>query len=226
MRLPLLIETGLIALFLLPPLLFDQASGAVIYDSTIRSVFAGGAGGTNTLGIDLNSDGNSDLIFQASLTSFAFTVRGPSTTSLVHDTRTSAAAVLGEGSIICMFDPSSDFTLLSLSMGGGLLSFAFDDGGIVTGGPFLGQIAYLGFEFEADDGNHFGYILIREQGGFGGFFLETGYESEPGVPIIAGAVPEPSGTLLICLGSMLGLIRRSRNWISSAIRQVSGSGAT
>ena len=75
------------------------------------------------------------------------------------------------------------------------LSFGFNDNGNVTGGPWhpegagIGDDGYLGFEFAAEDGVHYGWIHIQEFAGAGGWFFEYAYESRPGVPIVAGAKP-------------------------------------
>lgn len=61
--------------------------------------------------------------------------------------------------------------------------------------------AYIGVEFMASDGIHYGWIQYvgfshPEKGLIfpvpGGFIDSWGWETQPGVPIIAGAIPEPS----------------------------------
>lgn len=192
-------------------LLFPQARGAVIYDNSIRSVFAGLPNDTNFLSFDLNNDDTVDITFKASLSTFQFTVDGPDTTNVLTltNSNTGGPIPLSPGSLIGRSGLDEIYTFSSLRDGGGLLSFAFEDEDLVTGGPFLNQEAYLGFEFEADIGSHFGYILIREAGGFGGFFLETGYETNPDTSIIAGAIPEPSTIILTGFGLSL-IMRRKR----------------
>jgi hypothetical protein len=74
-------------------------------------------------------------------------------------------------------------------------------------GRFRGQQAYMGVEFELPDGIHYGWVWLSvsetvASGSVGGF----AYESEPGMPIIAGAVPEPSSILLLGIGTLAILL--------------------
>ena len=77
--------------------------------------------------------------------------------------------------------------------------------------PFAGHRAYAGFEFERNGQKHYGYFdwSMAEQST--GFTLHGwAWETEPGRPIIAGAVPEPGS---ICLGLLSGaclLLHRRR----------------
>lgn len=69
---------------------------------------------------------------------------------------------------------------------------------------------YMGVEFLRDDGIHYGWVAVSA-GGTTSTVGTTGWawESEPGVPIIAGAIPEPSSVLLLMLGgSFLFALRR------------------
>ena len=78
-------------------------------------------------------------------------------------------------------------------------------------GFFSGGAAYLGVEFSLDDTLHYGWILIdNELGAGGGVIKSFAYESEAGVPIVAGAIPEPSTSVLIGGGTALMLKRNSQ----------------
>jgi len=58
---------------------------------------------------------------------------------------------------------------------------------------------------------HYGWVFIQTfPPVVGGRILEWAYESEPGVGIMAGAVPEPSAGLLILLATGATLLRRRR----------------
>ena len=64
-------------------------------------------------------------------------------------------------------------------------------------------------EFELADGWHYGYFDIVLSGdAAGAALLGWAYESQPGVPILAGAVPEPSACGLCVIGVGAILIRR------------------
>lgn len=81
------------------------------------------------------------------------------------------------------------------------------------GGAFRGQHAYMGVEFERAGATHYGWILLQisDQVAFGSIEAWA-WETRPGVPILAGAVPEPSTwALLIGGGVLMGWLRRIRN---------------
>ncbi len=76
----------------------------------------------------------------------------------------------------------------------------------------LGRIGsgYLGVSFSLADGIHYGWVAIRLPMGGSAFPPEftpivTGwaYEMRPDTPILAGAIPEPSGGTLLALGTAL-----------------------
>ncbi len=88
--------------------------------------------------------------------------------------------------------------------------------------------AFIGVEFMAADGVHYGWIQFQgfshpdtvidtaigqfhpPAGTLGGLVNSWAYESEPGKPIIAGAVPEPSSALLFTAGVTISFFRRKR----------------
>ncbi len=60
----------------------------------------------------------------------------------------------------------------------------------------------VGFEFHAQDGIHYGYFDINASKGYAGLTLYGwAYESQPGVAILVGQVPEPSALVLVGLAS-------------------------
>ena len=107
-----------------------------------------------------------------------------------------------------------------------------DNGGYWFG-LFLLQYedAYIGVEFQAADGVHYGWIQYTgygvpqfpaydENGNFQGFYLNWdhpggminswAWETEPGKAIVAGVVPEPSAALLSLSAAVFSLLRRRR----------------
>lgn len=87
----------------------------------------------------------------------------------------------------------------------------FTDAG--TGGRFAGQRAYMGVEFQRADATHYGWALLQisDHTAFGSIEAWA-WETRPGVPILAGAVPEPSTwALLIGGGVVIVWFRRKRN---------------
>ncbi len=79
--------------------------------------------------------------------------------------------------------------------------------------------AYLGVSFTAADGVHFGWVQITSYPDMRAHIHSWAYENQPGVDILAGAVPEPSTVGLMLLGSgVIGLAtwrRRKQNVLSA-----------
>jgi len=71
-----------------------------------------------------------------------------------------------------------------------------------------GEARYLAVRFDLGLGTQYGWIGVVRTGLQGDAFA-WGYETTPGVPIAAGAVPEPTTLSLLVLGA-LGLSRRRR----------------
>lgn len=81
------------------------------------------------------------------------------------------------------------------------------------GGNFLGQHAYMGVEFERGGSAHFGWVLLNVASHYPSGTIEAwAWETRPGMPILAGAVPEPSTCVLLVGGCVLVVwFRRKRN---------------
>ena len=79
-----------------------------------------------------------------------------------------------------------------------------------TSGSFLGIRGFLGIEFLIDGQVHYGWMDLDNYNYFQTEIHGWAYESEPGKPIFAGSIPEPSTLLLACvtLGSCLCIRRR------------------
>jgi hypothetical protein len=205
----------------------EAASGAVVYvDLPEPEGFLGiGPGNPFTKTFDFDGNGTTDLEFLAGVDVFGFYVLAPPTTRIVH---VSLFGVLpmypGEeiGSILgqtsnpraSLFSADPVWTHLT---GPARLSFIFSGDGNQIGGPWhpfddaFGEDAFLGFEFQAEDGTHYGWIRIHEFAGVGGFFREYAYNDIPGASILAGQIPEPSTTALLIGGLVHVIARRRRN---------------
>ncbi len=80
-------------------------------------------------------------------------------------------------------------------------------------GYFFGQTAYMGFELQMPDGPHYGWakLWVSDRPNFAAGLIGWAWETEPNIPIIAGAVPEPASSLLIAVTA--GICRRRRSQI-------------
>ena len=69
----------------------------------------------------------------------------------------------------------------------------------------------IGIAFESDLGTHYGYFDIDAGPGYAGIVLYGwAYETQTGVPIMAGQVPEPSLSVLLSIGLATLIARRNR----------------
>lgn len=88
-------------------------------------------------------------------------------------------------------------------------------GGTLYGGFAVqvppGTNAYAGFEFNAADGLHYGWLFLNVNAGIIDF-TGAAYEGLAGVPIAAGAVPEPGTMAMLALGAVgvLGAVAKRR----------------
>lgn len=84
-------------------------------------------------------------------------------------------------------------------------------GGIFNNSMFLNASGYFGIEFKIDDATHYGWVHIANDSnlGTGGYIDGWAYETDAGVGISAGAVPEPGVGLMFFVGA-IGLIVRRR----------------
>lgn len=72
------------------------------------------------------------------------------------------------------------------------------------GGAFRGQHAYMGVEFDRAGATHFGWVLLNVASDYPAGRIEAwAWETRPGEPILAGAVPEPSTWALLVAGGVL-----------------------
>lgn len=81
-------------------------------------------------------------------------------------------------------------------------------------GEFWGQRAYIGVQFQMDDGVHYGWFDV-EGGASGPYAVIRGwaYESTPGMGLIAGAIPEPSTLILFAAGATAIILSRRKKKI-------------
>ncbi|HRZ57916.1 MAG TPA: PEP-CTERM sorting domain-containing protein [Candidatus Paceibacterota bacterium] len=79
-----------------------------------------------------------------------------------------------------------------------------DSGCLSTWPPGPATRGFIGIEFELADGLHYGYFEIVTSGSAAGAsLLGWAYETQPGMPVLAGAVPEPSTWALLGTGGLV-----------------------
>ncbi len=170
--------------------------------------------------LDLDSNGTVDFAFVADIVSFAGIHPENQNKYLIHPSPPpnigGGVAALDEGFII---DPTSGDFASEDWFGNddwGTLTFILDTGII---GEFYHNRAFIGLEFEADDGVHYGWIdvegasrtmenhLLKDSS-----LIIHGwaYESTPGVSIVAGAIPEPTAIGLTLITALAAIVIRRR----------------
>ncbi len=85
---------------------------------------------------------------------------------------------------------------------------------IVVLGYFAGQpSAYVGFDLIDNGNSYYGWIQLSNPLPLvNGRVVDWAYQSSPNIPIMAGAVPEPSPlALLVLAGVAVGLVRRKHS---------------
>ena len=80
-------------------------------------------------------------------------------------------------------------------------------------GDFRGQQAYMGVEFQRASGTHYGWVSLYVDWFAPVAVIDSwAWETRPGIPIFAGAVPEPSTwALLVGGGVLMVCLKRKRN---------------
>ncbi len=169
--------------------------------------------------MDLNGDGQAEFVFSSNGEDFALM---PSEHNAV------LSSTFGPGGMNAWVYPlsvnypiTSDQPVLSWferidtafgSIGAVIVGYREMASGI---GFFQGlDSAYVGLRFDLASGTHYGWARIGSPfvGEGGGYIYEYAYETRPGVPILAGAVPEPSTWALLVGGGVLMVwFRRKRN---------------
>lgn len=89
------------------------------------------------------------------------------------------------------------------------------DPSYIGAGEFAGmESAYAGLQLQINGNTHYGWIRLGAPLPFlnGGWIYDYAYEARPGVPILAGAIPEPSTWALLVGGGVLMVsFKRNRN---------------
>ena len=84
--------------------------------------------------------------------------------------------------------------------------------GQASAGPWSGvENMYMGLQFVAADGTHYGWVQLSVYDEYPGMHIhDWAYETSPGFGIQMGMVPEPSTWALFGLGLVVLMVRRMR----------------
>ncbi|MCX8092117.1 MAG: PEP-CTERM sorting domain-containing protein [Verrucomicrobiae bacterium] len=177
--------------------------------------------GRQPLELDFNGDGRADVGFNVFDTTFyAYGIGSTLILSYppISPDINSFLPVLPAGIQIGAAPPDQQLMwrqVISLAPDGRPYTATFN-GAWNTGysGLWQGVEGYVGIEFEIGQNRHYAWVRVGAPfvGLYGGYVYEWAYETQPGVPILAGAVPEPSTLgLLIGGGVLLVWFRRKRD---------------
>lgn len=223
------LAASLIFLGTLPPL--HEAAAAVVV--TYRGSNANPFSPNNTpayVPFDINADGIFDFTFESNAFYASFGTFGSNRVSSFIDPTefyvhqivpVPIGAEIASTSSFPYVDPFfPGFGALPGTLHAGS-EISYPDGfllGYATSGFMQYSNAYIAVEFTSADGIHYGWIQYQ---GFsvaypfainvpGGWVNSWAWETTPGVPIIAGSVPEPARSTLIFAGIATLLCRRRR----------------
>ncbi|OQC73822.1 MAG: hypothetical protein BWX45_00274 [Deltaproteobacteria bacterium ADurb.Bin002] len=170
--------------------------------------------------MDINGDGTTEFTFvSANASSGGFAILAGSDNAVMSSrSLDSAFAVPLAAASVIGLDPSPyEWTRHGSPSDGlpfGSVLTACVNFGCV--GLFTGvESGYAGLQFQIDGQTHYGWVRVGAPlaGLNGGWIYEYAYDTQPGVPILAGAVPEPSTWALMVGGGVLMLccFRRKGN---------------
>lgn len=189
-------------------------------------------------GVDFDGDGTVEFSFSAIYQSIGFNPEFHTNTYFVTPAAHAALALDGGSvglvssgtpigdSLSPVWSSSSDaFALLTVSY---VVPLPWPDPGYPTGSPYggpladAGGLAYLAARWQSSAGWHYGWIRLIGWGVadpddpfvlyLGQLVADWAYNSMPGEPILAGAVPEPSAWALLFSGGFVFFVygRRKR----------------
>jgi len=194
---------------------FSPLSGAIIFTEVNERISPPST--PPFLEYDLDEDGEIDWGLALRAHPFAldiFQVTSPRTSEFIFHVSgvggvAQEIAVLREGDLIgsSLTSASHQWFALDPTSVDPMLSGSFDN---VWLGPFVGEVAYLGISFESEGNTHYAWALVEGGGpGVSRGVISYAWETEPGVAIRAGAIPEPSSTGLLLVG-MIGIFTHRR----------------
>ena len=192
-------------------LLTSTARSAIIF-TDIPDIGFYSVGNLLTQPIDLNFDGVDDVVFRnygQEMAAFSTSTSAIAGISTIPPDQNHSAAPFESGSII-----GSSFTSLYTWNEGysGLIGVRLIGMDTSILGLWINEGAYLGVEFKVGEATHYGWVQVDTPFLAGGGIIKAfAYEGEAGVPIVAGAIPEPFVPLLLLPGALAVFLHRRRS---------------
>lgn len=192
-----------------------HGQGTIVYVRPESPISFGPVPGFESRSVDVNYDGLDDFIFDSLMSSTDSPRHGHRILMLPEPPPDIGGFVqpLAAGAMISADSAQSGLVWHDGNgpVGGATLSACAWPFGCV--GPWLGQTAYAGIELQFDGQTYYGWLRIAHfEFSNGGALIDWAYETRPSVPILAGAVPEPSTwALLILGGGLFAWCKRKRN---------------
>jgi hypothetical protein len=196
------------------------AQGTIVFVTPPQPINYAGGFGEGSYNLDLDGNGTTDLVLGFDLIKAYLTPQSGNSIIIIRTQTdvgpaTDAAPLNGGDSIsanpssldpvLAWYDPQLDTSGLALL--GGQAVF---DGQLVYSGYWSGVDGFVGLRFLIGGETHYGWMEINNYSGVAaGQLLGWAYDTRPDMPILAGAVPEPTTfALLLVSGAAFWLVRK------------------
>jgi len=174
-----------------------SAQGTIVYSQPENPIILWYQNGTTTTGyhsLDVDGDGTTDFTFVYSFSFLGIHSEGSNRILIRPDPPPNVGGSISPLPTGFLIGTNSSLDPLSWWAG---IEGVFDPLGIYfntgTSGDFVGQQAYMGIEFHRGANTHYGWALLRVAAEAPiADIVSWAWETRAGVPIQAGAVPEPA----------------------------------
>ena len=197
------------------------SQGTIAYFQPATPVLLYSPGFDQFYPLDFDGDGNPDFTFGYSFIFLGVRSEGANRILILQDPPPNVGGPIAPLPAGFLIGAGSESGALSWSSGFGddFEALANYYNGVASG-PFAGQHAYMGVEFQSGDGTHYGWALLQISGDYAaiGAIESWAWDTRPGEPIVAGAIPEPSGWTLMIGGACLLTYLEYRNRRAKTVR--------